>query len=167
MQEKNKTPGTSGVEQVYANHMEAFARNMVRLFDQGPRLSPRWPSGPARTGKVPTAWPRKLAKRPSHWARSRGIGWPSLPNSPPRRASCWRATPISGAASVRRFLGEEVEPVVEPEPGDNRFKDPDWSNGQVFDFWKQAYLITSRWAEDLTRNTRGVDERRARRRCSI
>jgi hypothetical protein len=35
MQEKNKTPGTSGVEQVYANHMEAFARNMVRLFDQG------------------------------------------------------------------------------------------------------------------------------------
>ena len=35
MQEKNKTPGPSGVEQVYANHMEAFARNMVRLFDQG------------------------------------------------------------------------------------------------------------------------------------
>ena len=67
--------------------------------------------------------------------------------------------PISGAASVRRFLGEEVEPVVEPEPGDNRFKDPDWSNGQVFDFWKQAYLITSRWAEDLTRNTEGVDEK--------
>ena len=49
--------------------------------------------------------------------------------------------------------------MVEPEPGDNRFKDPDWSNGQYFDFWKQAYLITSRWAEDLTRNTEGVDEK--------
>ena len=49
--------------------------------------------------------------------------------------------------------------MVEPEPGDNRFKDPDWSNRQVFDFWKQAYLITSRWAEDLTRNTEGVDEK--------
>ena len=61
--------------------------------------------------------------------------------------------------SFRRFLGEEVEPVVEPEPGDNRFKDPDWSNGQFFDFWKQAYLITSRWAEDLTRNTEGVDDK--------
>ena len=67
--------------------------------------------------------------------------------------------PISGAAPFRRFLGEEVEPVVEPEPGDNRFKDPDWSNGQFFDFWKQAYLITSRWAEDLTRNTEGVDDK--------
>jgi polyhydroxyalkanoate synthase len=61
--------------------------------------------------------------------------------------------------SVRRFLGETVEPVVEPEPGDNRFKDPDWSNTQFFDFWKQAYLITSRWAEDLTRNTEGIDDK--------
>ena len=61
--------------------------------------------------------------------------------------------------SFRRLLGEEVEPVVEPEPGDNRFKDPDWSNGQYFDFWKQAYLITSRWAEDVTRNTEGVDDK--------
>jgi polyhydroxyalkanoate synthase len=61
--------------------------------------------------------------------------------------------------SIRRFRGEEVEPVIEPEPGDNRFKDPDWSNGQLFDFCKQAYLITSRWAEDVTRNTDGIDEK--------
>jgi polyhydroxyalkanoate synthase len=65
--------------------------------------------------------------------------------------------------SFRRFLGAEVEPVIVPEPGDNRFKDPDWSNGQYFDFWKQAYLITSRWAEDLTRNTEGVDEKTRKR----
>ncbi len=49
--------------------------------------------------------------------------------------------------------------MIEPEPGDNRFKDPDWSDGQIFDFWKQAYLITSRWAENLTRNTEGVEEK--------
>ena len=60
---------------------------------------------------------------------------------------------------IRRFLGEEVKPVAEPEPGDNRFKDSDWSNSQFFDFCKQAYLITSRWAEDVTRNTDGIDER--------
>jgi polyhydroxyalkanoate synthase len=61
--------------------------------------------------------------------------------------------------SIRRVRGEEVEPIIEPEPGDNRFKDPDWSNGQLFDFCKQAYLITSRWAEDVTRNTDGIDEK--------
>ena len=66
--------------------------------------------------------------------------------------------------SVRRYLGEEdVKPVIEPEPGDNRFKDPDWSNTQFFDFWKQAYLLTARWAEDLTRKTEGVDDKTKKR----
>ncbi|MEM7192324.1 MAG: class I poly(R)-hydroxyalkanoic acid synthase, partial [Pseudomonadota bacterium] len=61
--------------------------------------------------------------------------------------------------SVRRFLGEEVEPAAEPEPGDRRFDDPGWSDNQYFDFWKQAYLITSRWAEDVTQTTDGVDDK--------
>src|SRR6185312_13400850 len=60
--------------------------------------------------------------------------------------------------AVRRFLGGEVEPVAAPEPRDNRFKDPDWSNGQFFDFWKQTYLITTCCAEYVTPNTEGVDE---------
>jgi len=61
--------------------------------------------------------------------------------------------------SFRRFLGEEVEPVAEPEPGDNRFKDPEWSANPYFDFWKQAYLVTARWAEQMLDKTDGLDER--------
>ncbi|GBE42756.1 MAG TPA: class I poly(R)-hydroxyalkanoic acid synthase [Rhizobiales bacterium] len=60
--------------------------------------------------------------------------------------------------SLRRFLGEEVEPVVKPDPGDGRFKDPDWSESQFFDFWKQAYLLTARWAEEMVEDTEGLDE---------
>jgi polyhydroxyalkanoate synthase subunit PhaC len=52
-------------------------------------------------------------------------------------------------ASWKRFLGEEVEPVVRPERGDKRFADPDWEENQVFDFLKQSYLITAKWAYDL------------------
>ena len=54
------------------------------------------------------------------------------------------------------MLGQEVTPVAEPEPGDNRFKDPEWSHNPYFDFWKQAYLVTSRWADDLLRQDRGA-----------
>ncbi|MBN8911438.1 MAG: class I poly(R)-hydroxyalkanoic acid synthase, partial [Rhizobiales bacterium] len=61
-------------------------------------------------------------------------------------------------ASIRRLLGETVEPVVEPEPSDNRFKDPEWSSNPFFDFWKQAYLVTSHWAEDVLQQTEGLDE---------
>ena len=30
-------------------------------------------------------------------------------------------------ATAQRMMGGEALPVAEPEPGDNRFKDPDWS----------------------------------------
>lgn len=60
---------------------------------------------------------------------------------------------------LRRFLGEEVKPVAEPEPGDNRFKDPEWSKNPYFDFWKQAYLLTTHWAEEVLGRTDGLDDR--------
>jgi polyhydroxyalkanoate synthase len=159
MQEKNKTPGMSGVEQVYANHMEALARNMVRLFDQGTKAFSALAERTSSNGQGPYS----MASEAGEAAKSLGEIARHWVAEPAKFATAQSELLASYAdlwgRSVRRFLGEEVEPVVEPEPGDNRFKDPDWSNGQVFDFWKQAYLITSRWAEDLTRNTSGVDDK--------
>ncbi|MBF9197632.1 PHA/PHB synthase family protein [Microvirga terrestris] len=63
------------------------------------------------------------------------------------------------ASTLKRAQGEPAEPVAEPEPKDNRFKDPEWSANPIFDFLKQAYLISSRWAEDLVENADGLDER--------
>ena len=159
MQENNKTPGISGVEQVYANQMEAFARNMVRLFDQGTKAFSALAERTSSNGQGPYS----MASEAGEAAKSLGEIARHWVAEPAKFATAQSELLASYAdlwgRSVRRFLGEEVEPVVVPEPGDNRFKDPDWSNGQVFDFWKQAYLITSRWAEDLTRNTEGVDEK--------
>ena len=53
--------------------------------------------------------------------------------------------------------------MAEPEPGDNRFNDPEWSRNPYFDFWKQAYLITTRWLEDMLDKTEGLDERTRQR----
>ncbi|MBN2372056.1 MAG: class I poly(R)-hydroxyalkanoic acid synthase [Vicinamibacteria bacterium] len=61
--------------------------------------------------------------------------------------------------SIRRLMGETVEPIAEPDPSDNRFKDPEWSSNPYFDFWKQAYLVTTNWAEDVLQQTDGLDER--------
>ena len=58
----------------------------------------------------------------------------------------------------RRFLGETVEPVVEPARSDRRFKDHDWEKNQVFDFLKQSYLLTARWAHDVVSGAEGLDE---------
>ena len=65
--------------------------------------------------------------------------------------------------SVRRFMGEEVEPVIEPESGDHRFDDEGWSEQQYFEFFKQAYLVTSKWLEELVEDTEGLDPRTKQR----
>ena len=66
-------------------------------------------------------------------------------------------------ATAQRMMGAEALPVAEPEPGDNRFNDPEWSRNPYFDFWKQAYLITTRWLEDVLEDTEGLDERTRQR----
>jgi polyhydroxyalkanoate synthase len=66
-------------------------------------------------------------------------------------------------STVRRMMGEEVEDVARPEPGDARFKDAEWTSNPYFDFWKQAYLVTSNWAEKVIDDTEGFDERTRQR----
>ena len=58
----------------------------------------------------------------------------------------------------QRFLGEDVEPVVTAEPGDRRFRDDDWQENQVFDFLKQSYLITAKWAQGLVEGAEDLDD---------
>src|SRR5690606_18290115 len=43
--------------------------------------------------------------------------------------------------------------------GDNRFKDPEWSQSPYLDSGKQVYLLPARWAESILEKTDGIDER--------
>jgi polyhydroxyalkanoate synthase len=56
-----------------------------------------------------------------------------------------------------KFLGEDVKPVAQPDRGDKRFNDKDWQENAVFDFMKQFYLISARWAQDMVKGAPGVD----------
>ena len=60
--------------------------------------------------------------------------------------------------TLQRMMGSPQEPVIEPSPSDNRFRDPEWSSNLFFDFIKQAYLLTTKWAEDNLAVTDGLDE---------
>jgi polyhydroxyalkanoate synthase subunit PhaC len=59
--------------------------------------------------------------------------------------------------SYQRFLGQDVQPVIEPSPGDPRFQDREWTENAFFDFLRQAYLLTGRWAEEMIENATTVD----------
>jgi polyhydroxyalkanoate synthase len=62
---------------------------------------------------------------------------------------------LTGAS--RRLAGEDAPPVVEPAPRDKRFQDPEWKTNQFFDFVKQAYLLTTQCANELVKNSDGLD----------
>src|SRR4030081_3157687 len=60
-------------------------------------------------------------------------------------------------SSMRRLVGEQAPPAIEPAPRDKRFADPEWKSNQFFDFVKQVYLLSAQWAQDLVHNAEGLD----------
>jgi polyhydroxyalkanoate synthase len=64
---------------------------------------------------------------------------------------------------LARMMGVGIPPLIEPAPGDNRFKDPEWSNNPFFDFCKQAYLLVCQWAEQKLAETPNLDARERHR----
>ncbi|MEM9533471.1 MAG: class I poly(R)-hydroxyalkanoic acid synthase [Pseudomonadota bacterium] len=70
--------------------------------------------------------------------------------------SLWQET-------TKKMLGQESQPVAEPERGDRRFKDPAWQDNDVFDVIRQSYLITSRWLTKTMADIDGLSDEDARK----
>jgi polyhydroxyalkanoate synthase len=61
-------------------------------------------------------------------------------------------------SAASRAAGRPADPVAAPERGDRRFNDPAWSEEPVFDYLKQAYLLTAKRALELVESAEGLDE---------
>ncbi|HRF44846.1 MAG TPA: class I poly(R)-hydroxyalkanoic acid synthase, partial [Candidatus Competibacteraceae bacterium] len=66
-------------------------------------------------------------------------------------------------ATAQRMQGKESKPLIEPPPGDKRFKDEQWAENAVFDFIKQSYLLAADSLQGLVRNVEGLDDKTARK----
>ncbi len=58
--------------------------------------------------------------------------------------------------TAKRVLGKEYNSVVEPEAGDRRFSDEEWSDSVAYDYLKQAYLIYAQSAMELVESLPGT-----------
>src|SRR5580700_2164699 len=65
--------------------------------------------------------------------------------------------------TAERFLGGKSEPMVEPAPGDRRFKDAAWTDSTLFDYSKQSYLLTARWLQATVKQVDGLDDKTAKK----
>ena len=153
-----ETTDTPSVEQYLVKDPERFALNIARMIEQA--------------GKAAAAWaePREKGERRDHVAEPAADMVRTFSKlteywlSDPRRALEAQTRLFSGymtvwANAIDRAGGTAgVEDVVKPEKGDKRFLDPEWGKNAFFDFLKQAYLITARWAADLAEHADELDE---------
>jgi polyhydroxyalkanoate synthase len=137
---------------------EEFAANLLKAYEAGSealmRMSERpdaasGPYSPASEmsaatktlGELARVWlsdPARLAQAQVEFFRHFGELWNNV---------------------LMRMFGMPVAPLIEPNPGDNRFKDPEWTSNPFFDFCKQAYLLACKAAEDRLAETEGMSDR--------
>jgi polyhydroxyalkanoate synthase len=79
------------------------------------------------------------------------------------QVSLWQDYMTLWQRTAERFLGGKAAPLVEPAPGDRRFKDTAWTDGTLFDFIKQSYLLTARWLLTTVKEIDGLDDKMARK----
>jgi polyhydroxyalkanoate synthase len=136
--------------------VEEFSRNLARLIEEGGRALAAYLK-PREEGRKSD----DLAEEVTEVVKTLG-----------QVAEYWMADPQRAvelqtrlgkayldlwAVAVKRLGGEQTTPVAAPAAGDKRFADPEWSSNQFYDFLKQAYLLTTRWADRLVDDAAGLD----------
>ncbi len=158
LMQKQNPASPPDLEKLTIENPEEFALNLLKLVEEGGKAMAGFleradsSSGPYSAASEMTEAAKTMTEVARHW-----VGDPTKlveTNSQLMQGylDLWNAT-------LKRAMGGEAQPVAKPEPGDNRFKDPEWSKNLYFDYWKQLYLLTSHWAESVLDKTDGIDDR--------
>lgn len=151
----NKLPDKP-VEAAGSVDIELFARNLARLVEQGGRALAAYikPREEGDTDKEMSDEVADVVKTLSQVAEY----WLTDPQRAiDLQAGLGRAYLDLWGSAVKRLAGEKPAPVAEPDPRDRRFADPEWSSNQFFDFLKQAYLLSTQWADQLVKDAKDLD----------
>ncbi len=143
------------------NNPDEFATNLARAFEQAGKAAAAYLK-PRETGDAKSDVADELAVVTKTIAHV-GEWW----LADPARTIQAQQRLIGGwmdlwSSTMKRVSGEASEPVALPDPKDKRFADPEWQENAFFDFLKQFYLITSRWADGMVKDAELDDRTRAK-----
>jgi len=149
--------GGPAIDQYLVRDPERFAINLARMVEQAGKAASAWVE-PRERGDLrdtladpATDMVKTFSRLTEYWLAE------------PSRALEAQTRLFSGymdiwTNSIRRLSGEAAADAAEPDRSDKRFKDPEWARNAFFDFLRQVYLVTTRWATDLVEETQGLDE---------
>jgi polyhydroxyalkanoate synthase len=154
---ENATSGAlTGPTKFGSVDVEAFSKNLARMIEHGGSALAAYLK-PREEGKTESGPSDEIADM----VKTLGVVleyWLSDPNRAVELQSrLGRAYLELWGSAAKRLSGKDFQPAAKPEPGDKRFADPEWSSNQFFDFVKQAYLISTQWAESLVADAKGLD----------
>src|SRR5215213_10013398 len=148
---KNQTP-----PQVASLDIEVFSRNLARLIEEGGKALAAYLK-PREEGKIKNDLAQDLGEIVGTLAQVAEY-WLSDPQRALELQSRLGSAYLElWGNTAKRLAGEAAPPVAEPSPRDKRFADPEWKTNQFFDFLKQAYLLTSDWADRPVKEADNLD----------
>ncbi len=129
-------------------NVEEFSHNLARLIEEGGRALAAYIK-PREDG----SGNKELAEEVNEVVKTLGQVTQYWLADPQRtlelQANLGKAYLELWASAAKRLSGEAAAPVVAPAANDKRFADEEWSSNQFFDFLKQAYLLGTRWANQM------------------
>ena len=130
--------------------VEALAHNIAQAIEQGGKALAAY-IAPRQSGEIKTT----VAAEIGEMARSIGRVVDYYMADPQRAFAAQTALSKQfvdlWASTLQRLQGEQAPPVAAPDASDKRFADAAWRDNPYFDFIKQAYVLTGRWADDLVK----------------
>ncbi|NMG39975.1 class I poly(R)-hydroxyalkanoic acid synthase [Chelativorans sp. ZYF759] len=147
----------SQVEEYIVKDPERFALNLARMIEEAGKAAAAW-AKPREKGEVRDTVAEPMADMVKTFSKLTEY-WLSDPS----RALEAQTRLYSGymdvwARAVKRASGEEIAEEQPQGKPDKRFQDPEWSRNAFFDFLRQTYAVTSKWASDLVEHADGLDE---------
>jgi polyhydroxyalkanoate synthase len=156
VQQQVKPPATPGPIKIGPLDVEQFSRNLARIVEQGGRALAAYMK-PRETGQANSEFADEIAEVVKTLSQVIEYWLADPQRTAELQSRLGKAYLDLWAAAAKRLAGEEIPPVAKPAPSDKRFADPEWTQNQFFDFLKQAYLLTTDWADKLVRDAAELD----------
>ncbi len=153
-----KAPPASPVDEgkIPLPDFEALSVNLARLVEEGGRAMSAY-LRPIEEGKVDHETADNLGDAAKTLGKIAEF-WLADPERTIRAQSGIATNFIElWGSTLRRFTGEPAPEVVPYDPSDKRFADKEWRENPFFDFLRQAYALTTNWANQLVDHADSVD----------
>ena len=148
-------PESQGAAQGGLNGQE-FARNMLTVGVKSQQLLVDFMARMAKRDTATPLDPLNISGAMLNLVKAMGGNRDQVAQA---QTQWWNNFMTLWEGTARRMLGGDTQPVVQPAPGDRRFRAEAWQENEVFDFIKQSYLLTANAMQDMVGKLNGLDEK--------